>query len=125
MTRTEDKPNYRVALSTLTTLFFLWGFITCMNDILIPHLKELFQLTYFQAMLVQFAFFGAYFVGSAIYFLISYFYGDPINRIGYKGGIVIGLVISALGCVLFYPAELMAVYPMFLLALFTLGLGFT
>ncbi len=125
MTQEENKPNYRVALSTLTTLFFMWGFITCMNDILIPHLKALFQLTYFQAMLVQFAFFGAYFVGSVVYFLISYLYGDPINKIGYKGGIIIGLVISALGCVLFYPAETMAVYPMFLLALFTLGLGFT
>src|SRR5690606_9845703 len=110
---------------TLTTLFFMWGFITCMNDILIPHLKELFQLTYFQAMLVQFAFFGAYFVGSVIYFLISYLYGDPIIKIGYKAGIIIGLVISALGCVLFSPAETMAIYPMFLLALFTLGLGFT
>src|SRR3546814_557730 len=76
-------------------------------------------------MLVQFAFFGAYFVGSVIYFLISYLYGDPINKIGYKGGIIIGLIISALGCVLFYPAETMAIYPMFLLALFTLGLGFT
>lgn len=125
MTQAENKPNYQVALSTLTTLFFMWGFITCMNDILIPHLKELFQLTYFQAMLVQFAFFGAYFVGSVIYFLISYLYGDPINKIGYKGGIIIGLVISALGCVLFYPAETMAIYSMFLLALFTLGLGFT
>ncbi len=103
----------------------MWGFITCMNDILIPHLKELFQLSYFQAMLVQFAFFGAYFVGSVAYFLISYLYGDPINKIGYKGGIIIGLVISALGCVLFYPAETMAIYSMFLLALFTLGLGFT
>ncbi|MGK6351776.1 sugar MFS transporter [Parapedobacter sp. DT-150] len=119
------KSNYNVSLATLTTLFFMWGFITCMNDILIPHLKALFQLSYFQAMLVQFAFFGAYFIGSVIYFAVSYFYGDPINKIGYKGGIIIGLLISALGCLLFYPAEIMAVYPMFLLALFTLGLGFT
>ncbi len=119
------KSNYNVSLATLTTLFFMWGFITCMNDILIPHLKTLFQLSYFQAMLVQFAFFGAYFIGSVIYFAISYFSGDPINKIGYKGGIIIGLLISALGCLLFYPAEQMAIYPMFLLALFTLGLGFT
>lgn len=117
--------RYGVPLATLTALFFMWGFITCMNDILIPHLKELFRLTYFQAMLVQFAFFGAYFVGSAVYFAISYFYGDPINRIGYKWGIIIGLLISAVGCVLFYPAEGMGVYSMFLMALFTLGLGFT
>lgn len=118
-------PNYSIPLATLTALFFMWGFITCMNDILIPHLKELFQLTYFQAMLVQFAFFGAYFVGSAIYFAVSYFYGDQINQIGYKWGIIIGLIISAIGCILFYPAEGMGVYGMFLMALFTLGLGFT
>ena len=121
----QAKSNYGVSLAALTTLFFMWGFITCMNDILIPHLKALFQLNYFQAMLVQFAFFGAYFIGSLIYFSVSYFSGDPINKIGYKGGIMIGLLISALGCLLFYPAEQMAVYPMFLLALFTLGLGFT
>lgn len=126
MMQSQDaKSNYNVSLATLTTLFFMWGFITCMNDILIPHLKALFQLNYFQAMLVQFAFFGAYFIGSVIYFAVSYFSGDPINKIGYKGGIIIGLLISALGCLLFYPAEQMAVYPMFLLALFTLGLGFT
>lgn len=124
-TPSATQSNYGVSLATLTTLFFMWGFITCMNDILIPHLKELFQLSYFQAMLVQFAFFGAYFIGSVIYFAVSYVYGDPINKIGYKGGIIIGLLISALGCVLFYPAEIMAVYPMFLMALFTLGLGFT
>jgi len=103
----------------------MWGFITCMNDILIPHLKDLYNLTYLKAMLVQFAFFGAYFVGSLIYFLVSYFYGDPINKIGYKGGIIIGLLISALGCFLFYPAEVSGTYGMFLLALFTLGIGFT
>lgn len=103
----------------------MWGFITCMNDILIPHLKELFQLTYLQSMLVQFAFFGAYFIGSLAYFLLSYFYGDPINKIGYKGGLLIGLVLSAVGCVLFYPAEELLIYNMFLFALFTLGLGFT
>lgn len=120
-----QKPNYSFALSTLISLFFMWGFITCMNDILIPHLKELFQLTYLQSMLVQFAFFGAYFIGSLAYFLLSYFYGDPINKIGYKGGLLVGLVLSALGCVLFYPAEELLIYNMFLLALFTLGLGFT
>src|SRR5690606_15810116 len=124
-TSQEAKSNYNVSLATLTTLFFMWGFITCNNDFLIPHLKELFQLSYFQAMLVQFAFFGAYFIGSIAYFAISYFYGDPINKIGYKGGIIIGLLISAVGCVLFYPAEMLAVYSMFLFALFTLGLGFT
>lgn len=117
--------NYTVPMAVLIALFFMWGFITCMNDILIPHLKELFQLNYSQAMLVQFAFFGAYFVGSVLYFAISYFYGDPINKIGYKGGIITGLIISALGCILFYPAETLGIYALFLTALFTLGIGFT
>jgi len=127
MTNQQKQPaaGYRVPLATVTLLFFMWGFITCMNDILIPHLKGIFDLSYFRAMLVQFAFFGAYFIGSAVYFAVSYFYGDPINRIGYKMGLILGLLLSALGCFLFYPAESMGMYPMFLLALFTLGLGFT
>jgi FHS family L-fucose permease-like MFS transporter len=117
--------SFNTPLYTLTTLFFMWGFITCMNDILIPHLKELFQLSYFQSMLVQFCFFGAYFTGALLYFVISYFKGDPINRIGYKYGILLGLCISAVGCFLFYPASVYSIYGFFLLALFVLGLGFT
>ncbi len=122
---TINKPQYGVPMTVLTLLFFMWGFITCMNDILIPHLKNLFELSYLQAMLVQFSFFGAYFIGSLIYFMISYLKGDPINKIGYKMGIIVGLIISALGCFLFYPAEIYGKYPLFLFALFTLGLGFT
>lgn len=121
----SQQANYKVSLATLTSLFFMWGFITCMNDILIPHLKELFQLTYTQSMLVQFSFFGAYFVGSLIYFTISHYQGDPINKIGYKGGIMAGLAISAVGCFLFYPAAAYSSYGLFLGALFVLGLGFT
>jgi len=121
----QDKKNYTIPLITLTSLFFMWGFITSMNDILIPHLRSLFQLSYTQSMLVQFCFFGAYFIGSVIYFLISYFKGDPINKIGYKNGILLGLLISAIGCGLFYPAASLSVYGVFLVALFTLGLGFT
>lgn len=117
--------TYLVPLYTLISLFFMWGFITCMNDILIPHLKELFRLSYLESMLVQFCFFGAYFTGSLIYFLISYFKGDPINKVGYKQGIIIGLVISAAGCALFYPAATLSEYWIFLSALFILGLGFT
>ncbi len=121
----KNESNYSIPLATLTSLFFMWGFITCMNDILIPHLKELFNLSYLQAMLVQFCFFGAYFIGSLIYFLISYFYSDPINKIGYKNGILLGLLIAALGCLLFYPAAEYAKYGLFLSAFFILGLGFT
>lgn len=109
----------------ITVLFFMWGFITCMNDILIPYMKKIFELSYAQAMLVQFAFFGAYFIGSVIYFVISSLIGDPIQKIGYKRGIIIGLLISALACFMFYPAAKIQVYNFFLAALFILGLGFT
>ncbi len=102
----------------------MWGFITCLNDILIPYLKKIFELTYFRAMLVQFAFFGAYFIGSLFYLLIS-LWKDPISIIGYKKGIVIGLLVSAIACLLFYPASEMHSYPLFLTALFVLGIGFT
>jgi FHS family L-fucose permease-like MFS transporter len=117
--------SYTLPLITLTSLFFMWGFITCMNDVLIPHLKNLFHLSYLQSMLIQFCFFGAYFIGSLIYFIISYYSGDPINKIGYKKGILLGLLVSAAGCGLFYPAASLAAYGLFLGALFVLGLGFT
>ncbi len=112
------------ALLMLTTLFFMWGFITCLNDILIPYLKKIFELNYFRAMLVQFSFFGAYFIGSLIYLVVS-FWKDPIRIIGYKNSIIIGLLVSATACFMFYPASSLHSYPLFLTALFVLGLGFT
>ena len=117
--------NHTVALIVLTSLFFMWGFITCMNDILIPFLKKIFELNRAESMLVQSAFFSAYFFGSLVYFIISSIKGDPIEKIGYKNGILIGLFISALGCFLFYPAAAVKSYVFFLVALFILGLGFT
>ena len=96
--------NYRGSFAIMTSLFFLWGFMTVFNDILIPRFKEAFTLNYFQAMLVQFAFFGAYFIGSLLYFIISAATGDPIAKIGYKNGVVIGLLISATGSAIFWPA---------------------
>ncbi len=108
----------------MTTLFFMWGFMTAWNDILIPRFKEAFTLNFFQAMLVQFAFFGAYFIGSLIYFVISMTAGDPIAKIGYKNSLVISLLISALGSALFWPAATAVSYPLFLVALFIVGLGF-
>jgi MFS transporter, FHS family, L-fucose permease len=125
VTNSQSKPNYAVPLVTITLLFFMWGFITCMNDILIPYLKELFQLSYVRSLLVQFCFFGAYFVGSLVYFIISYTKGDPINKVGYKKGILFGIILAALGCILFYPAATYSIYALFLGALFVLGLGFT
>jgi FHS family L-fucose permease-like MFS transporter len=108
----------------MTVLFFMWGFMTVWNDILIPRFKEAFTLNYFQAMLVQFAFFGAYATGGLIYYIISMTSGDPINKIGYKNGVIIGLLIAAAGSALFFPAAQMTSYPFFLLALFIVGLGF-
>jgi len=116
--------TYRGPFSVMTVLFFMWGFMTVFNDILIPRFKEAFTLNYFQAMLVQFAFFGAYFIGSLIYFIISITAGDPIARIGYKNGVVIGLLIAAAGSALFLPAASLISYPLFLVALFIVGLGF-
>ncbi|HLF35130.1 MAG TPA: sugar MFS transporter [Cyclobacteriaceae bacterium] len=117
--------GYVSALIVLTSLFFMWGFITCMNDILIPFLKKAFELDRLQSMLVQFSFFTAYFIGALLYFIISARAGDPINKIGYKNGILAGLFISALGCLLFYPAAHFRIFGLFLGALFVLALGFT
>ena len=116
--------SHRGSFAIMTTLFFIWGFMTVFNDILIPRFKEAFTLNYFEAMLVQFAFFGAYFIGSLVYFLISATRGDPIAKLGYKNGIVVGLLVSALGSALFWPAAAANSYPMFLMALFIVGLGF-
>jgi MFS transporter, FHS family, L-fucose permease len=121
---TASGASYRGPFAIMTSLFFMWGFMTVFNDILIPRFKEAFTLNYFQAMLVQFAFFGAYFVGSLLYFIISATTGDPIAKIGYKNGVVIGLLIAATGSGLFWPAAGAASYVMFLAALFVVGLGF-
>ncbi|MCB9168171.1 MAG: sugar MFS transporter [Flavobacteriales bacterium] len=109
----------------LTTLFFMWGFMTVMNDVLVPHLRSVFTLSYFESMLVQFAFFGAYFIGSLLYYSVSTHRGDPIQRVGYKRGLISGLLLSALGSALFVPATFAEVYVLYLIALFVLGLGFT
>ena len=111
--------------AAVTVLFFFWGFITVMNDVLIPFLKSSFELSYFQAGLVQFAFFGAFFVISLIYFGFSVSSGDPINRIGYQRTIVAALLVCAAGCGLFAPAAASKSYAFFLAALFLLATGET
>ncbi len=113
-----NKENYTFPLVALTSLFFMWGFITCLNDILIPHLKNVFSLNYTQAMLVQFCFFGAY-------FLVSLPAGALVKRLGYKYGIVVGLIVAGMGCLIFYPAAGLRSYPVFLGALFVLASGIT
>jgi len=110
--------SYTIPLISLTTLFFMWGFITCLNDILIPHLKGVFSLTYTQAMLIQFCFFGAYFI-------VSMPAGVLVKKVGFKFGIVTGLCIASLGCLMFYPAAQTQVYGWFLAALFVLASGIT
>jgi len=109
--------NYTVPLVIITILFFMWGLLTSLNDVLIPHLKAVYTLSYVQAMLVQFCFFGAYFI-------VSLPAGMLIRKIGYQRGAVAGLVIAAAGCVLFYPAATSG-YLLFLCAFFVLAAGIT
>jgi MFS transporter, FHS family, L-fucose permease len=120
----SENASFKGPFAAMSVLFFMWGFMTVWNDILIPRFKEAFALTYFQAMLVQFAFFGAYGIGALIYYVVSVTSGDPINRIGYKNGVVVGLSIAAFGSALFLPAAHWSSYPFFLIALFIVGLGF-
>jgi FHS family L-fucose permease-like MFS transporter len=114
--RSSQQKTQVFAFLAMTCLFFFWGFITVLNDILIPFLKESFELNYTQAMLVQFCFFGAYFI-------VSPFAGKLIDWIGYQNGIVYGLLTMALGCLLFYPSAQLHVYVLFLFALFVLAGG--
>ena len=119
-----DGQSHRGPFAIMTVLFFMWGFITVLNDILIPRLQDAFTLTNYEIMFVQTAFFGAYFIGSLLYFLISVTAGDPIARIGYKNGVVIGLLLAAAGGAMFWPATSLLSYPLFLGGLFVVGLGF-
>ncbi|MDD7885128.1 sugar MFS transporter [Flavivirga sp. 57AJ16] len=114
----NQKKSYLPSFILLTTLFFLWGFITVLVDSLIPRLRELFTLSYFQAGMVQFAFFGAYFVLSIPASFI-------LSKIGYKKGIILGLATMATGCLLFYPAASYRVFGIFMLAYFVLAGGMT
>ena len=114
----HSQQNHTPALVVLTTLFFMMGFITCMNDILIPHLKDIFDLTYVQAMLIQFCFFTAYAI-------MSMPMGYLVGKIGYKNGVIGGFVLTAIGCLLFYPAAGSHSYATFLGALFILASGVT
>lgn len=114
----EGSNSYRSALAIVTALFFMWGFLTALNDILIPHLRSIFELNYTESMLVQFAFFSAYFV----FALPS---GKIIEWIGYKRTMVFGLFTMAVGAVLFIPAASVPSFPLFLGALIVLAAGIT
>ncbi len=117
----ENKERYTdqpLAMGVLTTVFFMWGLLTALNDILIPHLKSTFQLDYAQVMLVQSTFFGAY-------FLMSLPAGWLVTALGYKNGVVAGLMIAGLGALGFWPAAALHLYGAFLAALFVLATGIT
>jgi FHS family L-fucose permease-like MFS transporter len=111
-------PDYSRPLAVVTTLFFMWGFLTSLNDILVPHLKSMFELSYARVMLVQFAFFSSY-------FLFSVPWSKVVNRIGYQSAMVLGLLTMAVGAFLFLPAASAASYPLFLTALIVLATGIT
>jgi len=114
------------ALSTLITVFFFWGFVAASNDILIPVFKKEFDLTQAQSQLVSLAFYIAYTVGAILYQIISYLIKtDLVNRLGYKNSLVMGLVISAIGTLLFYPAANSGSFELMLSGLFVVGLGFS
>src|ERR1700690_2867862 len=115
---TPQASPHRAALSVVTTLFFMWGFLTCLNDILVPHLKAIFDLNYAQVMLIQFAFFSAYFI-------FSIPSAKVIDWIGYQKTMVLGLFVMALGAVLFIPAAAVPSFPLFLGALIVLACGMT
>jgi FHS family L-fucose permease-like MFS transporter len=110
----------------LVTVFFFWGFVAASNDILIPVFKKAFDLSQGQSQLVSLAFYIAYTVGSLIYMGISLLMGqDLVNKIGYKNGLSLGLFISALGTLLFYPAANMGSFELMLSGLFIVALGFS
>lgn len=113
-----------VSLLTLISVFFFWGFVAASNTVLIPLFKRHFALMQWQSQLVDFAFYISYTVGSLVYFLVSATRGDPLNRIGYKKGLVVGLCVSATGALGFVPAATLESYPLMLASLFVVGLGF-
>lgn len=121
----KERQSIAFPFIVIAVLFFIWGFITALNDILIPYLKGIFTLSYFEASLVQFSFFGAYFLGSLFYFFWSIKYGDPIGKVGYKKCMLLGVVIATVASIMFYPAAKLESFSMFLSALFLMGTGFT
>ena len=118
MSQRQASSSMRGAFVAVTSLFFMWGFITVLVDALIPRLKDVFELSFLQAGLVQFAWFAAYGI-------LSIPGGNLISRIGYQRGILVGLATAGAGCLLFYPAAATRLYPLFLLALFVVAGGIT
>jgi MFS transporter, FHS family, L-fucose permease len=112
----NEKTSFKTAFALMSTLFFMWGAIVSLNDILIPHLKSLFNMNYTETMLIQFCYFGAYFTMAVPASMV-------INKIGYKNGIVLGLSIVSVGCLIFLPAAYIISYGLFLFGLFVMATG--
>ncbi|MFM2195809.1 MAG: hypothetical protein RL092_1409 [Bacteroidota bacterium] len=114
------------AFATLVVIFFFWGFVAASNDILIPVFKDALKLSQLESQLISFAFYVAYTVGSLLYFLISFILKkDILNSLGYRNGLALGLIISALGTLLFIPASNSSSFILLISGLFTVGLGFS
>jgi len=127
-----ENQNNKSALTTLVTVFFFWGFIAASNSVFIPFCKTYFDIDQFQSQLVDFAFYGAYYIGALLLFIISStIKKDILNTWGYKNGIIYGLLLSAIGAFVMYPATAGAeqgqtsIFYFVLIALFIVGLGFS
>jgi MFS transporter, FHS family, L-fucose permease len=113
------------SLGVLLGVFFFWGFVAASNTVLIGLFKKNFELTQSQSQMVDLAFYFSYFVGAGVYLIYSMVFGDPLNKIGYKKGLIAGLLISAIGALCFIPAANNQSFPMMLGSLFIIGLGFS
>src|ERR1700744_3427437 len=122
----NNSKNYGSALYTLITVFFFWGFLAASNGVFIPFCKAHFSLTQFEAQLIDFTFYGGYFIGSFILYFLSQFKKiDIVDHIGYKNGIVLGLLISAVGALIMVPALNSGSFGFILFADFVIALGFS
>ena len=122
----NEQINYKQALGTLVTVFFFWGFIAASNSVFIPFCKTFFQIDQFQSQLVDFAFYGAYYIGALLLFIVSgYVKTDILNKWGFKNGIIYGLILSAIGAAVMIPAISSGSFSFILASLFVVALGFS
>ena len=125
MAVSKQSESRMTAFIIITFLFFLWGAITSVNDVLVDYYKKLHALSELKSMLILFAFFGAYGLGALAYYLYSQANGDPINKMGYKKGMLLGLIVAGLGCISLYPITALGNYYIVLISFFIIGLGLT
>ncbi len=125
-TNMKSNTNYNTALATLVTVFFFWGFIAASNGVFIPFCKSYFHLDQFQSQLIDFAFYGAYYIGALLLFIVSaYVKTDILNKWGFKNGIIYGLLLSAIGAAIMIPAISSGSFSFILASLFVVALGFS